>query len=82
MNERTPEDTTASPRLRLRVRVAVQGVGFPPFTLGLAREFELDGFVRNDAERVLLEVEGARIRLARTARRSARRSRTIISSCR
>ncbi len=61
MNERAPEDTTASPRLRMRVRGAVQGVGFRPFVHGLAREFELDGFVRNDAEGVLLEVEGARV---------------------
>ena len=61
MNERAPEDTTASPRLRMRVRGAVQGVGFRPFVHGLAREFALDGFVRNDAEGVLLEVEGARV---------------------
>jgi len=61
MNERAPEDTTASPRLRMRVRGAVQGVGFRPFVHGLAREFELDGFVRNDAEGVLLEVEGERV---------------------
>ncbi len=61
MNERAPEDTTVSPRLRMRVRGAVQGVGFRPFVHGLAREFALDGFVRNDAEGVLLEVEGARV---------------------
>ena len=61
MNERAPEDTAASPRLRMRVRGAVQGVGFRPFVHGLAREFALDGFVRNDAEGVLLEVEGARV---------------------
>jgi len=40
-------------------RGAVQGVGFRPFVHGLAREFELDGFVRNDAEGVLLEVEAS-----------------------
>ena len=61
MNERAPEDMAASPRLRMRVRGAVQGVGFRPFVHGLAREFDLDGFVRNDAEGVLLEVEGARV---------------------
>jgi hydrogenase maturation protein HypF len=61
MNEQAPEDTAASRRLRMRVRGAVQGVGFRPFVHGLAREFELDGFVRNDAEGVLLEVEGARV---------------------
>ena len=47
-------------RLRLRVRGAVQGVGFRPFACGIAARFSLTGFVRNDAEGVLLEVEGAR----------------------
>jgi hydrogenase maturation protein HypF len=46
-------------RLRLRVRGAVQGVGFRPFAFGLARKLELSGFVRNDSEGVLIEVEGA-----------------------
>lgn len=50
----------ASERLRLRVRGAVQGVGFRPFVHGLARALDLGGFVRNDAEGVLLEIEGAR----------------------
>jgi hydrogenase maturation protein HypF len=45
-------------RLRMRVRGAVQGVGFRPFAYGLAGRFSLSGFVRNDAEGVLLEVEG------------------------
>lgn len=45
-------------RLRLRLRGAVQGVGFRPFAYGLAARFGLSGFVRNDAEGVLVEVEG------------------------
>jgi hydrogenase maturation protein HypF len=48
-------------RLRLRVRGAVQGVGFRPFVHSLAHEFALGGFVRNDADGVLLEIEGARV---------------------
>jgi hydrogenase maturation protein HypF len=48
-------------RLRVRVRGAVQGVGFRPFVHGLARRLSLGGFVRNDARGVLLEVEGARV---------------------
>jgi hydrogenase maturation protein HypF len=36
----------------------VQGVGFRPFVYRLARELELGGFVLNDSEGVLLEVEG------------------------
>src|SRR5271166_5325018 len=47
-------------RLRLRVRGAVQGVGFRPFAYALASRLSLRGFVRNDAEGVLIEVEGKR----------------------
>jgi hydrogenase maturation protein HypF len=49
----------AQRRLRLRVRGSVQGVGFRPFAHGLASRLALSGFVRNDAEGVLIEVEGA-----------------------
>jgi len=46
-------------RARVRVRGAVQGVGFRPFVYRLASRFRLGGFVANDAEGVLIEVEGA-----------------------
>ncbi|MFC0239322.1 carbamoyltransferase HypF [Rhodopseudomonas telluris] len=45
--------------LRVRVRGAVQGVGFRPFVYALAQRYSLGGFVANDAEGVLIEVEGA-----------------------
>jgi hydrogenase maturation protein HypF len=45
-------------RLRLRLRGAVQGVGFRPFAFGLAARYGLGGFVRNDAQGVTLEIEG------------------------
>ncbi|MBP1885079.1 carbamoyltransferase HypF [Sinorhizobium mexicanum] len=45
-------------RLRLRVRGTVQGVGFRPFVYRLAREMRLSGFVLNDSEGVLIEIEG------------------------
>ncbi len=45
-------------RLRVRVRGTVQGVGFRPFVYSLAHKFRLGGFVRNDGEGVLLEIEG------------------------
>lgn len=48
-------------RLRLRVTGAVQGVGFRPFVHSLADRYSLAGFVRNDAQGVLMEVEGARV---------------------
>lgn len=54
-------NTATNARLRMRVRGAVQGVGFRPFVHGLARKFALAGFVRNDAQGVLLEVEGAHV---------------------
>ncbi len=49
---------SAVQRLRVRVRGSVQGVGFRPFVYGLAQRYELGGFVTNDAEGVLIEVEG------------------------
>jgi hydrogenase maturation protein HypF len=45
-------------RLRLRVRGAVQGVGFRPFAYRLARTMRLSGFVLNDSAGVLIEIEG------------------------
>jgi hydrogenase maturation protein HypF len=47
-------------RLRVRVRGAVQGVGFRPFAYGLATRLDLGGFVRNGPEGVVIEIEGAR----------------------
>lgn len=45
-------------RLRIRVRGAVQGVGFRPFVHGLATRHGLSGFVLNDGCGVLVEIEG------------------------
>src|SRR5712691_1280695 len=50
----------SSQRLRVRVRGTVQGVGFRPYVYGLAQRFGLGGFVFNDGEGVLIEIEGAR----------------------
>ena len=52
-------DATDRARLRLRVKGRVQGVGFRPTTWHLARSLGLSGFVLNDSEGVLIEVEGA-----------------------
>jgi hydrogenase maturation protein HypF len=61
-----------SQRLRVRVRGTVQGVGFRPYVYGLAQRFELGGFVFNDAEGVLIEIEGARVpEFVRALRREA-----------
>ncbi|CAN0620819.1 Carbamoyltransferase HypF2 [Burkholderia multivorans] len=45
-------------RLRLRVTGVVQGVGFRPFVYRIATARALRGWVLNDADGVLLEVEG------------------------
>jgi hydrogenase maturation protein HypF len=45
-------------RTRARVQGTVQGVGFRPYVYRLAGELGLGGFVLNDAQGVLLEVEG------------------------
>jgi hydrogenase maturation protein HypF len=52
-------DTGVTTRLSVRVRGAVQGVGFRPFVYRLAREMGLRGGVRNSASGVHIEVEGA-----------------------
>ena len=45
-------------RERLRVRGVVQGVGFRPFVYRQARRFGLLGYVLNDGQGVLIEVQG------------------------
>jgi hydrogenase maturation protein HypF len=45
-------------RRQVRVRGVVQGVGFRPFIHRLAQEENLSGFVGNDTDGVLIEVEG------------------------
>jgi hydrogenase maturation protein HypF len=45
-------------RVRARVSGVVQGVGFRPFVFGLAEELGLSGFVLNDSQGVVVEVEG------------------------
>jgi hydrogenase maturation protein HypF len=49
------------PRVRVRVRGAVQGVGFRPFIYRLATKRHLTGWVCNDGDGVLAEVQGAGI---------------------
>ncbi len=46
-------------RWRIAVSGTVQGVGFRPFIYGLARRFDVAGWVCNTGDGVLLEVEGA-----------------------
>lgn len=46
------------PRLGLRVRGIVQGVGFRPFVYQLAQRYGLAGWVCNDPQGVLIEAQG------------------------
>src|SRR5215212_7442301 len=55
-------------RRGIRVRGIVQGVGFRPFVYALARRHTLSGLVRNDAEGVRIEIEGAPEELERFMR--------------
>jgi hydrogenase maturation protein HypF len=55
-------------RRGVTVRGIVQGVGFRPFVYALARSHGLSGMVRNDAEGVDIEVEGAPEELERFVR--------------
>ena len=71
-------------RRRIEVHGIVQGVGFRPFVYRLARELALDGWVRNDAAGVTIEVQGDAARIdemhAPTCRRAPRRWRASIAS--
>jgi hydrogenase maturation protein HypF len=52
-------------RHAIRIRGIVQGVGLRPTVYRLARAARLGGYVRNDADGVILEIEGDRDALAR-----------------
>ncbi len=59
-------------RRRIRVRGAVQGVGFRPYVYRLAQELELAGWVRNDAEGVEIELQGEALAVERLLARLER----------
>ena len=53
---------------RIVVSGRVQGVGFRPFIYRIARAFDLNGWVRNGAGRVVIHVEGSPPNIARFER--------------
>jgi hydrogenase maturation protein HypF len=59
-------------RLRVRIRGAVQGVGFRPFVFRAASELCLTGFVQNDTAGVIVEAEGPRAALEQLLARLSR----------
>jgi hydrogenase maturation protein HypF len=52
-------------RAAIEIHGTVQGVGFRPFVYRLARDLDLTGWVRNDADGVFIEVEGPVVRVER-----------------
>jgi hydrogenase maturation protein HypF len=56
-------------RFEIRVQGVVQGVGFRPFVYRLAHEESLAGFIGNDTDGVIIEVEGAPDHIAGFLRR-------------
>jgi hydrogenase maturation protein HypF len=52
------DNLQANRRSEIRVRGVVQGVGFRPFVYRLAQEENLSGFIGNDTDGVIIEVEG------------------------
>lgn len=52
------EKKSKNQRAQIRIRGAVQGVGFRPFVYRLATEMGLAGWVNNSAQGVVVEVEG------------------------
>jgi len=56
-------------RLRIRLRGAVQGVGFRPFVYRLATEMSLTGWVLNSSAGLVVEVEGTDDELKRFEQR-------------
>ena len=73
---------SAIERRRVRVRRTVQGVGFRPFVWRLAHDLAHDGWVANDAEGVIAEVQGEAGALDRFAQRLRHLAGEIITNVR
>ncbi len=58
MVDKTQPEGEKAVRRQIRVRGVVQGVGFRPFVYRLAQEEHLSGFIGNDTDGVLIEIEG------------------------
>lgn len=59
MAEKAQRNEQKRARRQVRVRGVVQGVGFRPFVYRLAQEESLAGFIGNDTDGVIIEIEGA-----------------------
>jgi len=68
----TVAEKSATQRLRITLRGAVQGVGFRPFVYRLATELALSGWVLNSAAGLVVEVEGSSLQLAEFEKRLER----------
>lgn len=59
MNSSTQLSDQSIVRSRIVIEGIVQGVGFRPFIYGLAKYHHLHGYILNNPQGVLIEVEGA-----------------------
>src|SRR6185503_8132458 len=59
----SPEPGRQPVRKSIRVYGVVQGVGFRPFVYRLAAEERLAGFIGNDTEGVIIELEGSETKI-------------------
>ncbi len=55
---------STSKRIRITITGIVQGVGFRPYIYQLAERLSLSGFVLNDADGLMLEIEGTNDKLS------------------
>ncbi|MBN1590097.1 MAG: carbamoyltransferase HypF [Pirellulales bacterium] len=62
MTDPVPQTSTIE-RVAIAVRGVVQGVGFRPFVYNTARAAGLTGWVRNETDRVRIEIQGSRAAL-------------------
>jgi len=62
-NLKDSNKTESLSRLRLDISGVVQGVGFRPFVYRLAKKLDLNGWINNSPQGVVMEVEGGSDRL-------------------
>ena len=72
-----PQNKGSLPCQRIRLTGVVQGVGFRPFVLRLAKELKLSGWVRTDAKGLEIEVRGPDLKIETMVERLQREAPTF-----
>jgi hydrogenase maturation protein HypF len=60
-NERSHRVVNSYQRFRILITGQVQGVGFRPYVYRLAKQFNLTGWVQNNANGVVIEIQGLQV---------------------